>query len=99
MRTAVVVFIAVLGSPALAQVEQKESPKTEALLKEGRALDEAGDYTAACAKFSEAIAAAPNSVNTMLGLGSCNEHLRKYATALMWFRRARVFSRDHGFIT
>src|SRR5262249_23765703 len=63
---------------------------------EGHKLAEANDFAGACVKFGEAIALAPDVVGTMLNLGLCNERLKKYATALSWYRRTRAFSRKHG---
>jgi tetratricopeptide (TPR) repeat protein len=100
VRVAAAALLATLiGSTAHAEPEQRETPRTQALLAEGRKLDDLGNYEGACAAFLEAISAAPESVNTMLGLGSCHEHLRKFATALMWFRRAKLAARKHGLTT
>src|SRR5262249_6381837 len=96
MRIAVLVVAALGSTASIATADPGKLQRAEALLAEGRRLSEAEDYDGACEKFNEAIALAPNEVNTMFNLGVCNQHLKKYATALSWFRRARVFSREHN---
>jgi hypothetical protein len=71
-------------------------PTTPAMVafEEGRALLDAGDYTAACAKFTVSITADPDAPGTLLNLGLCNEKLGKTATALGWYRRAQFRSAE-----
>lgn len=68
----------------------------EAAFAEGRALLEAGDYAAACARFEASLKEDPNAPGTLLNLGLCNERLGKTATALGWFRRAQFRAAETG---
>src|SRR5262249_29207568 len=63
-----------------------------ALFTAGRALLDAGKPAEACAKFEAAIQLDPEAPGTMLNLGLCNRELRRYATALKWFRKAQTHS-------
>jgi len=60
----------------------------------GRDLLDAGQFEAACAKFTESIGLDPDAPGTLLNLGLCNEKLGKTATALAWFRRGQYRSAE-----
>lgn len=65
-------------------------PRSDKLFDEGRALLDKGQAQQACDKFTQAIQIDPTAAGTMLNLGLCNEQLKKYATALHWFRKAQT---------
>ncbi len=96
MRIAAPALAATLASMGIAGADPATEHRADALAAEGRKLSDAHAYEDACAKLGEAIALAPDEVETMLDLGVCNEHLKKYATALSWYRRTRAFARSHG---
>ncbi len=73
-----------------AKQQSDEQKRADALFAEGRKLVEAHDDAGACAKFGEAIKLDPDAAGTMLNLGRCNENLKKYRTALYWFRKAQA---------
>ncbi len=74
---------------ALARVAAAD-PRSDKLFDEGRALLDKHDAQGACDKFTQAIQIDPTAAGTMLNLGLCNEELKKYATALYWFRKAQT---------
>ncbi len=74
--------------PKLAQADN--------LFAEGRKLMDEHKSAEACDKFSQAIELDPTAAGTMLNLGLCNEALKKYKTALYWFRRAQVRASETG---
>lgn len=90
MRAAVTVLL--LG--ALARAAHAESPEADALFLEGRALLEKNDAAGACAKFNAAVALDPTAPGIVLNLGLCYERLGKYATSLVWFRRAQALAAE-----
>src|SRR5882724_8619438 len=67
-----------------------DQKRADALFAEGRKLIDAHDDVGACEKFNEAIKLDPDAAGTMLNLGLCNEHLKKFASALYWFRKAQA---------
>ena len=73
-----------------AKPQSDEQKHADALFAEGRKLVESHDDAGACAKFSEAIKLDPDAAGTMLNLGLCNQNLKKYRSALYWFRKAQV---------
>jgi hypothetical protein len=77
---------------ARADDDQKKADqkRADALFAEGRKLIDAHDDVGACAKFNEAIKLDPDAAGTMLNLGLCNEHQKKFASALYWFRKAQA---------
>lgn len=95
MRTVAQALVALLVALSTAGADPAREKRADALATEGHKLLEERDYESACAKLDEAIGLAPQVVTTMLDLGTCNEHLEKYATALSWYRRARAFARNH----
>jgi hypothetical protein len=84
--------LVVLLGTAGADDKSGKQKRADQLFQEGRALLAKGDNNAgaACDKFSEAIRLDPEAPGTMLNLGLCNELLRKYKTALYWFRKAQA---------
>ncbi|MGE5186287.1 MAG: tetratricopeptide repeat protein [Acidobacteriota bacterium] len=79
----------VVGGLVVAQLAAAD-PRSDKLFDEGRALLDKHDAQGACAKFTQAIEIDPTAAGTMLNLGLCNEELKKYATALYWFRKAQT---------
>ncbi len=75
---------------ARADGQSDDQKHADALFAEGRKLVEAHDDAGACAKFGEAIKLDPDAAGTMLNLGLCNENLKKYRSALYWFRKAQA---------
>jgi hypothetical protein len=97
MRTGITILVAWLTIAMAPGVARADTPKptesqkrADALFAEGRKLIEAHDDVAACQKFREAIALDPDAAGTMLNLGLCNENLRKFKSALYWFRKAQA---------
>ncbi len=85
------------GEAQPGEAQQPAAPQsTPAMVafEEGRALLDAGNYEAACAKFTVSIAADPDASGTLLNLGLCNEKLGKTATALGWYRKAQFRSAE-----
>ncbi len=74
--------------PKLAQADK--------LFTEGRKLMDERKPAEACDKFGQAIELDPTAAGTELNLGLCNEALKKYKTALYWFRRAQVRASETG---
>jgi tetratricopeptide (TPR) repeat protein len=70
--------------------KKADQKRADVLFAEGRKLIDAHDDVAACAKFNEAIKLDPDAAGTMLNLGLCNEHQKKFASALYWFRKAQA---------
>jgi tetratricopeptide (TPR) repeat protein len=85
-----VLVVCMLASKALAESD------ADRLFSEGRALLAKNDPKGACEKFEAAIKIDPNAAGTMLNLGLCNENLKRYATSIMWFRRAQVRAAENG---
>jgi tetratricopeptide (TPR) repeat protein len=87
-----VVFIGAMLGTAAADDKTGNQQRADELFEAGRALLAEGDQNAAaaCAKFEEAIKLDPVAPGTMLNLGLCNEKLKKYKTALYWFRKAQA---------
>lgn len=75
--------IALLFDVARAQ----PADEADRLFQEGRALAEAGDHAAACARFADSYKLDP-AVGTKLNLGDCHEHLGKLEEALALFEEA-----------
>jgi len=67
-----------------------DAATAEALFRDGRALMNAGNYSAACPKLEESFAQDP-ATGTLLALGICQEHVGKTASA--WATYAEVASR------
>jgi hypothetical protein len=57
---------------------------------EGRRLMESGNFAAACREFEAAQKLDKDAPGVLLNLGACNEQQHKIATALRWYRQARV---------
>ena len=89
---AVVCQLVVMVGIAGADDKTGKQKRADELFQEGRTLLQQGDQNAApaCAKFNEAIKLDPEAPGTMLNLGLCNEKLKKYKTALYWFRKAQA---------
>jgi Tfp pilus assembly protein PilF len=80
-----------MGPPPSASAKPPSSP----LVREAEALLAKGDAQGAQAKFSEAVAADPQDVRALLGLGLCEEALGKPAEAERAYRAAIAV--DAGF--
>jgi len=85
---------AALGVARADAPQSDDQKRADALFAQGRKLIEAHDDTGACAKFGEAIKLDPGAAGTMLNLGLCNQNLKKYKTALYWFRKAQLRSHE-----
>jgi hypothetical protein len=81
----------VASAPPSAQT----SATAESLFREGRALTEAGDHAAACAKFEASQALEPTA-GTLINLADCHERLGRTATAWAEFLRVAAMSRSAG---
>lgn len=86
------VTLLVLGT--LSRAAHAESPEADRLFLEGRALLGENDAAGACAKFNAAVALDPTAPGIILNLGLCYERLGKYATSLVWFRRAQALAAE-----
>jgi len=84
--------LAVLLASASADDKTGKQQRADELFQEGRALLQQGDQNAApaCAKFNEAIKLDPEAPGPMPNPGPRNELLKKYKTALYWFRKAQA---------
>jgi hypothetical protein len=93
----ILVVVTALAGVARADGPQQtdDQKRADALFTEGRKLIDHDD-AAACAKFNEAIKLDPDAAGTMLNLGLCNQNLKKYRTALYWFRKAQARSHETG---
>jgi tetratricopeptide (TPR) repeat protein len=81
------VSAAYADTPVTPAPEQQQ--KADQLFEQGRKLLQAEDAAGACEKFNLAIQLDPTAAGTMLNLGLCNQKLKKYKTALYWFRKAQ----------
>jgi tetratricopeptide (TPR) repeat protein len=91
-----VVVIALVGVARADGPQTADQKRADALFTEGRKLIDAHDDAGACAKFNEAIKLDPDAAGTMLNLGLCNQNLKKYRTALYWFRKAQFRAHESG---
>ncbi len=91
--TALVVVGMAAGASAGPEPKLAQADK---LFAEGRKLMDEHEAAEACDKFSKAIELDPTAAGTELNLGLCNEALKKYKTALYWFRRAQVRAFETG---
>jgi hypothetical protein len=89
MRAALALALALSMSLSLSTRVAGADPRSDKLFDEGRNLLDKGQAQEACDKFTQAIQIDPTAAGTMLNLGLCNEQLKKYATALYWFRKAQ----------
>jgi hypothetical protein len=91
---AAIVAAAIFGSPtaARAQSPANDTAAAQAIFDQGRRLMAQGDYVAACAKFEESQRLDPAS-GTALNLGTCYEHLGKFATAWSKFLEAAALAK------
>jgi hypothetical protein len=80
---------------AWAQGPSDPSALARELFSQGRALMDAGEHEAACAKFEESQRLEPGG-GTLLNLALCNEKLGKTATAWALFNQAIVVARRDG---
>lgn len=104
MRRSGVSFVVVAWLTAgSARADEPTAKQTQAnaLFEEGRKLlneDHVtfSDPAAACAKFGAAVQLDPDAAGIMLNLGLCNEQLKKYKTALDWFRKAQARASETG---
>lgn len=90
-----VCHLAVMLGTAVAD-EKTGKQRADELFEEGRNLLAQENAAGACEKFNEAIKLEPEAPGTMLNLGLCNEKLKKYATALYWFRKAQAKAAETG---
>lgn len=77
---------------AMAQSPSNDTAAAQAIFDQGRRLMGQGDYVAACAKFEESQRLDPAS-GTALNLGTCYEHLGKFATAWSKFLEAAALAK------
>lgn len=80
---------------SFAQGPTDPSAVARELFSQGRALMDAGEHEAACAKFEESQRLEPGG-GTLLNLALCNEKLGRTATAWALFNQAIVVARRDG---
>jgi tetratricopeptide (TPR) repeat protein len=88
MRASIAVMLALVGQAAADSGVER--------FAEGRRLMEAGKYAEACAAFEAALAVEKDAPGVLLNLGMCNAEQHKLATALRWFRQAKVRATEQG---
>ena len=95
MRAPLMIAAAMLAATGRADADEPSDAKRRAaaLFAEGRRLASEHDDAGACAKFREAIELDPDAVGGMLNLGACYQNLKKFKTALYWFRKAQARAR------
>ncbi|MET0596225.1 MAG: hypothetical protein ABW133_26245 [Polyangiaceae bacterium] len=87
IATVLAIGIAMGARDARAQPTTNDSAASQAIFDQGRRLMGQADYAGACAKFEESQRLDPAS-GTALNLGTCYEHLGKFATAWSKFLEA-----------
>ncbi len=89
MRLLVIVAAVAAALPiAAARADPFDPAKADALFDAGKKLEQAGDRTGACAKYSEALKFNPEAVGTIMNVGRCNQEAGLWASAAKRFRRA-----------
>ena len=97
MRSLAIIIASLTAAVAVAHADD-ELPKADALFAEAEALRDAGNATAACAKFEEALKYNRNAVGTMLNVALCDEQAGKLASAVKLFADARDLAREHHLV-
>jgi hypothetical protein len=91
MRTRVVVLVA-LTAGSVARADDKE--QSQALFREGVALNEQGKFSEACDKFEASLKLNSQAVGALLNTASCEEKRGKLASAAARYQQARDIARD-----
>jgi len=91
MRTRVVVLVA-LTAGSVAHADDKE--QSQALFREGVALNEQGKFSEACDKFEASLKLNSQAVGALLNTASCEEKRGKLASAAARYQQARDIARD-----
>jgi hypothetical protein len=89
----VALFVSALALPGPARAGDVVT--AEALFREGRALMEAGNYTAACPKLKESHVQDP-ATGTLLALAVCQEHEGRTASAWATYAEAASRAKQDG---
>jgi len=86
-RTTLLLVAGALTCVTAASPARAQKGTALSLFNEGRTLATQGRYEEACDRFSRSDAM-ERTVGTLLNLGDCNEHLKRYATAWVAYSRA-----------
>ena len=87
--------VVALAARADSPAQQTDPAAAQSLFDAGRAMIEAGEIGAACAKFEESNRLDP-SAGTLLNLGKCFERLNRTASAWAAYRQAIGVGRSKG---
>jgi hypothetical protein len=87
MKILLVCTCSLLFVPALSWAQSGDPIAARTLFEDGIAAAEAGDYAAACPKFTRSYQLDP-AVGTLLNIADCEEHLGHPATAWARYRQA-----------
>jgi hypothetical protein len=96
MRTLLVVALGIGWSATGRADESEDHTKADVLFEEAQRLKQAGDTSAACNKYREALRYNPNAVGTLLNVGKCSEDSNQLATAIKHYTHARDLAREHS---
>lgn len=94
---ATVLAASIVASPATARAQQgaTSAAAAEKLFHEGRALMADGKHEGACPKLAESLRLDP-AVGTALNLAECYEHVERFASAWVTYRKAETMARRAG---
>ncbi|MDB5220411.1 MAG: hypothetical protein JWO86_8338 [Myxococcaceae bacterium] len=92
VRSAALLLAGMLASVTVTTAARAQSGTALSLFNEGRALASQGRYEEACDRFARSDAL-EHKVGTLLNLGDCNEHLKKFASAWVADSQAEALAR------
>ncbi len=97
MRTLLIAAAVVAALPiATVRADTFDPAKADALFDAGKKLEQAGDRTGACAKYTEALKFNPEAVGTIMNVGRCDQEAGLWASAAKRFRRALDLATEHN---
>jgi hypothetical protein len=92
VRSAALLLAGMLASVTVTTAARAQSGTALSLFNDGRALAGQGRYEEACDRFARSDAI-EHKVGTLLNLGDCNEHLKKFASAWVADSQAEALAR------
>jgi hypothetical protein len=93
VRSAALLLAGMVASVTVTTAARAQSGTALSLFNEGRALASQGRYEEACDRFARSDAI-KHMVGTLLNLGDCNEHLKKFASAWVADSQAEALARS-----